>query len=66
MIPSFRKMIMEVEDSQYGQIADSENVLYQIKRIFGGLMQLEKQYYNPKKFCLAFKDSDGLPIDPKV
>ena len=29
-------------------------------------MELEKQYYNPKKFCLAFKDIDGSPIDPTV
>ena len=29
-------------------------------------MQLEKQYYNPKKFCHAFKDIDGSPIDPRV
>ena len=29
-------------------------------------MELEKQYYNPKKFCHAFKDIDGLPIDPRV
>jgi ubiquitin carboxyl-terminal hydrolase 9/24 len=27
-------------------------------------MDLEKQYYNPKKFCEAFKDIDGSPIDP--
>jgi hypothetical protein len=27
---------------------------------------LEKQYYNPKKFCAAFKDIDGSPIDPRV
>ena len=29
-------------------------------------MELEKQYYNPKKFCQAFKDIDGTPIDPTV
>ena len=44
----------------------AENTLYQIKRIFSGLMQLEKQYYNPKKFCQSFKDIDGSPIDPRV
>lgn len=44
----------------------AENSLYQIKRIFSGLMKLEKQYYNPKKFCQAFKDIDGSPIDPRV
>jgi len=34
--------------------------------IFGGLMETEKQYYNPKKFCGAFKDIDGSPINPMV
>ncbi len=29
-------------------------------------MEFEKQYYNPKKFCVAFKDIDGSPIDPMV
>lgn len=32
--------------------------------IFGGLMEIEKQYYNPKRFCSAFKDIDGSPLDP--
>lgn len=66
MIPSFRKAILEVEDKNINNEPDSQNVLYQIKRIFGGLMDLEKQYYNPKKFCEAFKDIDGSPIDPNV
>ena len=42
MIPSFRKAILEVEDSNYGKEPNSENVIYQLKRIFGGLMELEK------------------------
>jgi len=29
-------------------------------------MEVEKQYFNPKKFCKAFKDIDGSPIDPMV
>jgi ubiquitin carboxyl-terminal hydrolase 9/24 len=66
MIPSFRKAILEVEDKNAKNEPPNQNVLYQIKRIFGGLMDLEKQYYNPKKFCEAFKDIDGSPIDPTV
>jgi ubiquitin carboxyl-terminal hydrolase 9/24 len=34
--------------------------------IVGGLSELEKQAYNPKKFCSAFKDIDNCPIDPMV
>jgi hypothetical protein len=58
--------MLEVEDCNFGKEPNSENVVYQMKRIFGGLMELEKQYYNPKKFCMAFKDIDGTPIDPTV
>lgn len=66
MIPSFRKAILEVQDANINNEPDSQNVLYQIKRIFGGLTDLEKVHYNPKKFCEAFKDIDGSPIDPNV
>lgn len=66
MIPTFRKAVLEVEDSNFGKENPDENVLYQLKMIFGGLMEIEKQYFNPKKFCGAFKDIDGSPIDPMV
>lgn len=60
MIPTFRKAILEVEDSNFGKSgAEDDNMLHQLKMIFGGLMEMEKQYYNPKKFCSAFKDIDG-------
>jgi ubiquitin carboxyl-terminal hydrolase 9/24 len=29
-------------------------------------MEMEKQYFNPKQFCAAFKDIDGSSIDPMV
>jgi ubiquitin carboxyl-terminal hydrolase 9/24 len=29
-------------------------------------MEIERQYFNPKKFCAAFQDVDGSPIDPMV
>ena len=66
MITPFRKAILEVEDKNSLTEPEETNVLFQIKRIFGSLMEVEKQYYNPKKFCLAFKDIDGQPIDPNV
>lgn len=66
MITPFRKAMLEVEDKNSLTEPEESNVLYQIKRIFGGLMELEKQYFNPKKFCMAFKDIDGSPIDPMV
>lgn len=66
MIPSFRKLMLEVWDKNAATEPKSENVLYQIKRIFAGLQHLSKQYYNPKKLCFAFKDIDGSPIDPRI
>ena len=63
MIPTFRKAIIEVEDRSNNEESEEENVLHQVKCIFGGLMEVEKQYFNPKKFCKAFKDFDGSPID---
>jgi hypothetical protein len=66
MIPDFRKAIIEVEDRHHDKQTPEENVLFQLKCMFGGLMEVEKQYYNPKKFCKAFKDIDGSPIDPYV
>jgi ubiquitin carboxyl-terminal hydrolase 9/24 len=64
MIPTFRKAILEVEDTS--QEPPEENVLHQLKTIFGGLMEIEKQYFNPKRFCFAFKDIDGSSLDPMV
>jgi hypothetical protein len=40
MIPTFRKAILEVEDTSNDP--PEENVLYQLKMIFGGLMEAEK------------------------
>lgn len=40
--------------------------MFQLKRIFCGLLEIEKEYFNPKKFCHAFKDIDGSPMDPMM
>lgn len=42
MIPTFRKSILEVEDSNFGKDPNEENVLHQLKMIFGGLMEIER------------------------
>lgn len=66
MIPIFRKTIIEVEDRKADEQPDEQNVLFQVKCIFGGLMEIEKQYFNPKRFCKAFNDIDGSAIDVYV
>ena len=42
MIKPFRKAMLEVEDKNSLTSLPEENVLFQIKKIFGALMQLEK------------------------
>lgn len=42
MIPTLRKALLEVEDVNYGKEPNEENPLYQLKLIFGGLMEIEK------------------------
>lgn len=63
MIPSFRKAVLEVEDKAYATTAKEDNLLHQLKCIFVALNESEKQYFNPKGFCHAFKDWDGNPTN---
>ena len=42
MIPTFIKSILVVEDSKFGIEPIEENPLYQLKLIFGGLIEMEK------------------------
>jgi hypothetical protein len=42
MIAPFRKAMLEVQDKNMDVEPKAENSLYQIKRIFSGLMKLEK------------------------
>ncbi|KRX03838.1 hypothetical protein PPERSA_04633 [Pseudocohnilembus persalinus] len=41
----------------------NENVLYNTQLILGALKFSQKQYYDPRYFCQAFKNFDGSPID---
>jgi len=40
--------------------------MHQLKLIFCGLMELEKQFFNTKKFVNSLRDIDGSRIDPKM
>ena len=37
-----------------------------MQAMFGHLQESLRQYYNPKRFCEAYKDYDGRPIDVTV
>ncbi len=42
MMPTFRKAILEVDDSNFLNEHADENPLHQFKMILGGLMEIEK------------------------
>ena len=62
MLPVFRESILETESSAV-KVDDHENLLLQFQTILGFLKRSQRQYYDPRSFCLAFKDSEGKPIN---
>ena len=68
-IPSFRYALLNADDKnpyscEPGKIDD--NVLHQLQRIFAFLEITERQAYNPRKFCHAFKDFNGNPTNTSI
>ena len=63
MIPGFRNAILDVETQEEEETPLEENLMYQLQYIFASLKESAKQYVNPKDFCKAFKDWDGIPIN---
>jgi len=61
MIPTFRKHLPMLEDPKFNKQEVNENLLFQLKRLFYGMNHIDKEYFSPKQFCLAFKDIDGTP-----
>lgn len=63
MIPPFRAALLRCEDPKKDVTPKEDNLLYQLQCMFGALLESEKQYFNPKQFCHAFKDWDGNPTN---
>ena len=62
MIPEFRETILATDD--YNQNIELEdNLLYQLQLIFAALKLSQRQYFDPRGFCYAFKDYEGKPIN---
>jgi ubiquitin carboxyl-terminal hydrolase 9/24 len=59
-IPTFCNQILNAKEKSENP---EESVLYHLQFIFSGLRNSAKQYINPKKLCLAFKDWEGKPIN---
>lgn len=64
MVPPFRYGLLSVE-SEVGE-APEEDLLYQLKLMFASLECSQREAYNPKAFCNAFKDLDGNPTSTSV
>lgn len=59
MIPTFRYGILSAEGS-------TEDILYNLRKLFTFLEVSERQAYDPREFCAAFKDLEGNPTDVRV
>ena len=67
MVPQFRYQLLKAEDNtpenlvEYkGDLID-DNLLRQLRRLFGYLELSARQAYDPKPLCFAFKEFDGSP-----
>lgn len=49
-----------------GRSKATDDVLYQLQRMYANQMMSERQYYNPLPWCQVFKDSQGNPIKTGV
>ena len=67
MVPTFRYAIMGFNDTnkKEQEISDDDS-LNQLQIMYTYLTLSEKEDYNPKNFCKAFKDFDGNPINIMV
>ena len=70
MVPTFRYAIMSADDGEppkpttiYRYVIDDDNLLHQLQNMFTFLTYSNKMDYNPRNFCLSYKDFDGNPIN---
>ena len=62
MIPDFRETILATDD--YNQNIELEdNLLYQLQLIFAALKLSQRQCFDPRGFCYAFKDYEGKSLN---
>lgn len=62
MIRTFRNGVLATKSEEEDQL---NGILFQLQYIFSALKHSDKQYINPKTFCMTFKDWDGNPINVK-
>jgi len=63
MVPEFRQGVLSYDDTEEDK---KESLMFQLQRMFAFLQETDKQCYNPKGFCHAFKDWEGNPTNTFV
>jgi len=69
MTAAFRYNLLCVDDGQPTNIVDykgdkiDDNMMHQLQKLTAGLELSERQAFNPKDFCFAFKEFDGTPTN---
>ena len=67
MVPTFRYAILQSDDHKPIETSSfDDNLLHQLQRMYTFLLLSEKEYYNPKLFCHAYRDIDGNPTNVVV
>lgn len=67
MVPQFRYQLLKAEDDLPENIAEykgdliDDNLLRQLRRLFGYLELSARRAYDPKPLCFSFKEFDGTP-----
>eukprot|EP00743_Colponemidia_sp_Colp-15_P012256 GILK01013886.1.p1 GENE.GILK01013886.1~~GILK01013886.1.p1 ORF type:complete len:1111 (+),score=235.56 GILK01013886.1:584-3916(+) len=49
-----------------GESNRNESVLFQLQQLFCYLQESEKKFFDPREFCLAYKDYEGNPMNPSI
>lgn len=67
LVPQFRYQLLKAEDDtppnlqEYKGDMIDDNLLHQLRRLFGYLELSARRAYDPKPLCFSFKEFDGTP-----
>jgi ubiquitin carboxyl-terminal hydrolase 34 len=60
-IPEFRASILQVPVDR--TCKEDDDLMYQLQSLFAYLQESEKQYYETRDLCKAYRDCDGQPVN---
>ena len=58
MVEEFRNRILSLEVKK-----EEDNILYQFQLTMVSLQKSHQQYFDPRRFCMAYKDFEGNPVN---